>query len=849
MANSKRRDAKTKHSKKSDIVQDLSWFWSDFTFTTESMKDSKIWASQALFFMKLNSTVLVPQDRFIDYRKLSMLDINRQTYVDMVDPPTPMGGGGTAEYFAADFKANPINIHLDNIVRAKLDKLGVINKLQVNEIDKFAKTQRQTDKDKVIHQRLFRDLITMIAGELGLPPLSKTETAEEYVTKLQGKNPNKGTDNVSRIIDQIRMKVKDDKTYALYERYAYKGEIERAFEMWMEHDIINQNKWRIISEDLNDDLKNFNRAVLRVYTDETSGRQILEYIQPNTFFTNPFQAKNGEDIVHCFHEKDITFADFVRQFGTTLTNEELKEVFLMNKIASNTGTGHGQDWSENPSRSRDNARIRIGFASVLTQEAEKFSEEYVNDRIPSYKPIPDSWKPDKESANQKQRIYNVWYSFYYVPPPGERYTRNAQASWSWQSRFIFNMKKNLDMYRYGIDNRYAKSEYVVWKDPRPSFMDISQAFMPKIHTVWHKFQNCIIQDTTAVAIDVDLITGLLNAVDESNSKQTNNPQNPTGSNGIDAGMQAWRSIKQGGMGFVKFRDKNGNLLVQDPSKLFVGIDSGHLEKAERYLQVMLGLYEQMKMALAQNDVTEGQQAKPRTAVAAIEASLESSNNAIFFLEKPARELLIMVGERNVQWQLNLLKEKKVYNYTERWDEYCDVVGLANALLIESIEDENSESLGITVSLEDTTAMQEYIFALANEMAKNKEVSRDSVGLVIDTVKTNYKYAYALLMLAAEEQAEENAANEDVAHQRQMEMLQMQNQIALNLVQAKSGGIQQEIKVQGEVDAQLQQQINELKFQTQSMLKSQTTNSRMQETDNRLEKEHNLKNQDSLLVQQ
>lgn len=842
-----KRNRTKKIAPKSQTVQDLSWFWTDINFIPSDLKESKTFAAQALFYMKLNSQPLVPQDRFVEYRKLSMLDINRQTYINLIDPPTPMGGGGTAEYFAADFKANPINIHLDNIVRAKLAKLGVINKLQVNEIDKFAKTQRQKDKDKIIHQRLFRDLISEIGKEIGLPPLSKTETAEEYINKLQGENPSKGTDEVARVLEQIRSKVKDDKTYALYERYAYKGEIERAFELWMEHDIINQNKWRLKSDMFNDDLKNFNRAVGRCYTDKTSGRQLVEYIQPNTFFTNPFEDYNGEDIIHCFHEKEITFGDFVKQFGTTLTNEQLKEVFEINKISTSTGAGHGLEWSNTNSRTRDNARIRIGYASVLTQEAEQFAEEYIDNRIPSFRPQPPTWKPDPESDKPKQKIYNVWYSWYYVPPPGERYTKNSQASWQWQAQYIFNMEKDMDMYRYGIDYRYAKSQYVVWKDTRPSFMDIAQGYMPKIHTLWHKFQNCIIQDTTGLALDQDLILGMLNAVDEANARNPNDPnQPPTGGNGLDAGMQAWRSLKQGGMAFLKFRDKNGNTVIPDPSKLFVPINTGHLEKAEKYLELMLQLYEQMKMALAQNDITEGQTAKPRTVTAAIEASLESANNAIFFLERPAREFLIMFGERNVQWQLNVLKEYRKYGYSERWEEYCEVVGLANALMVEGIEDENNESLGLTVSLEDTTQMQDYIFALANEMAKNKEISRESAALVVDTVRFNWKYAVALLLLSAEEQAEENAAQADLQHQQQMEVLQMQNQIAINLVAAKSQGVQQEIQVQGAVDNQVNQQLNQAKFQTQAALKDKTAQNRIYENKEKLKDEANIDQQKSMI---
>ncbi len=838
---------KSKKTPKSQTIQDLSWFYSDIAFTTESMKRSKMWAAQMLFFMKLNSVPLVPQDKFLAYRKLSMLDINEQTYRDMIDPPTPQGGGGTAEYFAADFKANPINIHLDNIVRAKLAKMWETNKLQVNEIDKFSKTQRQKDKDRTIHQRVFREKISDLANELGLPPLSKSETAEEYISKLQGENGSKGADDISRILEQIRMKVKDDKTYALYERYAYKGEIERAFELWMEHDIINQNKWRLIGDMFNDDLKNFNRAVGRIYTDETSGRQIIEYIQPNRFYTNKFERYDGEDIIHAFHEKEITFADFVKQFGTTLTTEQLKEVFAINKISSSTASGHGLEWEQTSGRVRDNARIRIGYASILTQEAEKFSEEYINNRVPSFRPQPPTWEPDNESSKQKQKIYNVWYSFYYIPPPGEKFTRNSQASWQWQAQYIFNMKKDIDMYRYGVDYRYAKSQYVTWKDTRPSFMDISQAYMPKIHTLWHKFQNCIIQDTTGLAIDQDLILGFLNAVDEANVKNANNPnQPPTGGNGLDAAMQQWRSLKQGGMAMLKFRDKNGEIVVPDPSKLFVPINTGHLEKAEKYLQLLLQLYEQMKMALAQSDVTEGQMAKPRTVTAAIEASIESSNNAIFFLEKPAREFLIMFGERNVQWQLNVLKEYRKYGHSERWEEYCDVVGMANALMVEGIEDENNESLGITVSLEDTRAMRDYVFTLANQMASNKEISRDGLALVVDTLKFNPKYAIALLLLSASEQAEENAAREQLLFQQQLELEQTKLQTALALQGAKNQGEQDSIEKQAIMDSELQKELNNLKYQSQSALKAQTTQGRIIENQEKLKNEKELDAQKSLI---
>lgn len=835
--------AKKNTSPAKDRVTDLSYFWTDLNFVPDDWKQSKVWAAQALFHAKLNSTVFLDPKRARDYRKLDNLEIDRQEYVNMIDPVTPMGGGGRADYFASDFQDIPIATHLDNIVNAKLDKIALVNKLQVNEIDKFAKTQRQIDKDKIIFQREFIKLINMVNQDMGFPEMKDGENPYEYVKKLSKDTEEKGeggaVDDVTKIIEQIRLKIKDQESFALYERYVYKGDIERAFEMGMEHYLINQNKWRIKSQFFNEDLKKFNKACGRWYTDETTGRGVVEYIAPENLFTSPFRDKDGNDIMYWYFEKFIPFSDFNKQFGLTLTDEQLKEVFLLNK---NNSGNIGLDWTSTPSRKRNNATIKIGYMSILTQEASVFSEQYVNDRNPSWERKPLSWEPDNESDVVKQKIYNVWHSFYYIPPPGERLnnTNNTQADWAWQSQFIFNLQKDKDMYRYGVDSRYAKSQLVIYNEPKPSFTDIKESFMPKIRTAWHKFQNSLVQDFSGMVFDLDLLTGILNATDEANNKNPNDPNQPSGGNGVNAGMEAWRMLRQGGSSFMKFRDKNGNLVVQDPNKLFVKVDSGHLEKAEKYLQFILQQYEMMKMALAQSDITEGQAPKPRTAVAGINASIEAANNAMWFIEKPVREFVIMFGERCLQSILCMVKEKKKYANGKRWDEFEDVVGLANALMIEGIEDIEPENLGITVSLEDISAMQDKIESIASQLAVNNQLGWAAVGLVVDTAKINYKYAYALMMLFMKDKEEENAAKEELAHQRQMELGQQQLQIAQTLQGQKTQGKVAEINQQTQGDAMLQDQLNKLKTESQIQLKQQTTEDRIRENNAREEKKLEVK---------
>lgn len=836
--------AKKKNSKgtQNTPIRDNTLFWSDITFMPEDEKSSTLWCAQMLFFAKQNGVAFLNTKKANAYRALSQLKLDRQTYVNLIDPPTPMGGGGKAEYFSSDFEANPIDIHLDNIIRAKLDKIGVENKILVNEIDKFAKTQRQRDRDKIIYQREFRALINQVNQEIGLPPIKDSESPYEYVKKLNNEKGDKVLDELSGLIEYIRGQVKDSQDLALYDRYVYKGDIERAFEMGIQHYLINQNKWNIKNEHFIDDLKNFNKACGRWYIDETTGRGNVEYLDPRFLFTSPFYQKDGEDIVYYWYEKDISFAEFVRQFATTMSDEELKEVFEINKY---TGASHGLEWTSTNTRSRNAALIRIGYMSVLTQEANKFSEKYVENRNPTWEKKPLSWEPDTESETQKQRIYNVWYSWYYIPPPGERSGRNSQADWGWQSKYIFNIKKDIDMYRYGVDMRYARSTLVIWKDERPSFMDIKQAFMPKIHTNWHKFQNCIVQDMTAVVFDYDLIGAMLNAVDESNKINPGDPDKPTGNNGVDAAMEQWKMLKQGGMGWMKFRDKNGNMVVQDPSKLIIPINSGHLDKAEKYLQLILELYNQMVIALAQNDISQGMTPKPRTPAAGIEASLVASNNGLWFIEKPVREFTIMFAERCVQHILCMVKERDKYGYTGRWDEYKDVVGLANALMVEGIADLDPENIGITVSLEDTTANQQYVFELANKMAANKEIGYEAMILVTETAKHNYKYAYALLAMEVKRRERERADQEELAHERKMEEGRQQLEIAqalqMNAAQAKNVNIQ----AQGQVDSALQAQEAQLKLQSVTEQKDQLLSNKLMENqqkaelDKQKEREKNL----------
>jgi hypothetical protein len=824
-------------------IRDNTNYWTDLAFMGKDYKN-ELWISQSLYYAKQNgnSVKLVDTDKKIKYRNLEKGVINKQEYREIIDPKVAGDNeSGRADYFSSNFEDNPISQHLDNILRAKLEKIGIENQLQVNTIDKFSVSQKQRDKSRILYQREFRKVINDNLELLGLPKMKESENPFAYVKSLQGSDASKMITSVDTLLDYVKSQIRDEHDLVLYESYIYKGEIEVAFQLGIQHYLINLNKWVEEKADwFNTDIKNFNKACGRVYTDDTTGRMTVDYIEPDQLFTSPFKRRNGEDILYWFYEFDKPFADFVREFGTKLTEAQLKEVFELNK---QFGGAHGMNWNKAGSYKGSNAKIRIGIFSVLTQDADKFSEKNVSSSTSAFKTRPLDWLPHKNTPDAyketpETRIYNVWYSCYYIPPPGERLSSNSQVDWAWQSQYIFKRKKDIDMYRYGVDARYAKSTLVIWKDEsRMSFTDIKEAYMPEIRTAWHRFQNALVSDVTGTLVGHDLMLGMLNAVDEANKKTTGSPEKPTGGNGYDAGLKAWRMFRQSGMGFYSFKDSKGNLILE-PQKLFIDYSNHQLDNAEKYLKVILDLYNVMSIALAQNNISEGQNPKTHTAVSGIQESMKASENGIWFVEKPCREFLVMFGERTVQFILCMVKERKKYGFSKRFDEFSSVIGLANSMMLESVEDLQPEEIGLTVTIENVESLKDYYFNITNQMLRDGKIGFEDVEMIISTIQHDYKYGSFLLNLAAKRQQRELANKEELQFKREQALKDKDLQIAMAGIRAKAQGKDSNIEKQGEVDAKLAQLENQLKSITLSMQKEQLKNNRLEQDNNksRLERE-------------
>lgn len=193
----------------------------------------------------------------------------------------------------------------------------------------------------------------------------------------------------------------------------------------------------------------------------------------------------------------------------------------------------------------------------------------------------------------------------------------------------------------------------------------------------------------------------------------------------------------------------------------------------------------------------------------------------------------------------MVQEKKIYGNSKRFDQLRSVIGAANAMLMESVEDLTPEEIGLTVTLEDVKANQEYVITLATQMGDKGEVGRDVVGLVIEQAAINYKYAYVLLMVGTKKKAEEMAHQQDLEHQRQMELANTNLQTALALTAATGQAKDKNIQTKGQVDAQILQLGNELKAATMEKQKTQLKDNRIEQDNNKNQNQMQSRTQEAI----
>jgi hypothetical protein len=176
------------------------------------------------------------------------------------------------------------------------------------------------------------------------------------------------------------------------------------------------------------------------------------------------------------------------------------------------------------------------------------------------------------------------------------------------------------------------------------------------------------------------------------------------------------------------------------------------------------------------------------------------------------------------------QEAKELNSPDRYEEFRNVLGVTDGLLIEGLEDTPPESIGLSIDYTDPSGKKEMVLKLAENLVAQGKLDEDILYLILGA--DQWKYAFCLIRMALTKKKKEMAAREEMIHQQKMEEKDADLKIAQALTAAKGQAKDLNIQNQGKVDERLAALEDQLKSRTMASQKEQLKSNRMEQDNNK-----------------
>ncbi len=418
----------------------------------------------------------------------------------------------------------------------------------------------------------------------------------------------------------------------------------------------------------------------------------------------------------------------------------------------------------------------------------------------------------KNNAKRIEKNYNVWRSFYYIPlsvATDDIGINKSTADFDRQAEFIFDYRKIQDQQRYGDDYRYAKDTLLIYRSSRPSWFDIMNAFMPRIHLIWQQIQNELAQATPTGKVWVEeFLTGII-AMSEDTTKDAKALKS-----------QILTKINQTGTAIAKFYGKQDELVAG--GKPFVETTTKNMESAAERIVVLMQIYQMMTRALSMSETAEGVDPKSRQSLGGIQVANNASENGTYWMEEAFGKVQSQAGE----WLLYYFKELVDDGDSERLQDFVDVVGQANGMALKSIKDIPMHNLGLYIDVMITDEQRAVINNMAAQMAAAGNLDPD-MGVFIMSIE-NHKYAYAILRLKMKQKQRENIKAIEAERQFKLQMQQGEMQFEMMKQKANNDALFQIKQMEKTMEMKLTELDAILKTQGQKAIKETTTDGRIKE---------------------
>lgn len=751
--------------------------------------------------------VYASRQNFIDDKKLAkyrsfdlgVLDPESVTKLkEFFDPKdNEIKEGGTAEYMRGGIDMCPLIHSLLSIVKKQIKENT--SSITVKGSDKLSVDKKAKERLRILNKRNIVDNINYVLEISGKPPISY-DTDVDKLLQDGSNDVNINTDNPNGLIDSIKSEfAQDNWDYALLsESGMLKDGVEISHEQMISHYMSHTKFDENIAEQIISDYMKVNGLCFMFYTSQINGLPEVQYVSPETIFVSPFFNKDSSDKDFWGFQFEVTWSDYMKMVGGSLTTEQNKEVYEKNKATWFSSASY-PNFVENvqfPSYAFLNTIIKLGYVEVKKHVHDKFTGKY----------------------------YDVVKKFYYLPLAQDKM----------KPQYILGLGSLQDMFRFGTNLQYADYSIIMRRDnTKASFYEVMEVEFSRMNKIYAQYINTFASFIPEGIIFAEeplraLADEIIREIEDEGGEMDENASSRIQSKIV-------RRVKQSGSMIAKKRKgDNDEERLDNPTSV---MENKILIDCVGLINQLMTSYNMMLMSLGINPNRLAQEPKPRTTDKSIQGASSNSAFATMEIEDAMVYSMKEFGQRVVYYDQVVISEfdKNMNPTTDRAKEMSSILGTKGINWLEVYQDMPEQRCILEV---ESTPTEQDKAMLLNYVMQLELAGRIPIGTVVNLQGIDNFKLQKLFVAATIKRSERiNIERQQAMMEQQQAAVQQQQQ-----VQAQSN--MQTMAQQASFQERLATLENQLRTEGQIAVKKQTLENKKEEEDHKAAVETSQKQQEA-----
>ncbi len=655
---------------------------------------------------------------------------------------------------------------------------------QVTAIDDLANNQRNMDRLRLKVQPIIDEKLRMFSAKMGYDRPMKSNFDQQILNNPMSKV--KGMEELQLNFEN------DDELNMIFDGGYYSQKAETAEELTIKA-ILEYNQFDEFKTLLDEDAVDFGMCAFRTYIDNFTGMPRFQYMEPFKLYLPHSRYKDYRDAQMWYYRPPATLTDVLEQFGNELSEEDAKMIWekasKKNPTDYNSYNLYGWDWRRWNYNDLKNIQVDLYYFEFKSPNCVTY--EVAETKNGKKKLKKKSFDYEGNGTKKKQTYWaEVVYKGYYI--------EGIPRVYQWGMLKNMTRDEGREQLTPFSLNVYQFSEKGLTEMMIPRADQYQLSFLKRQHAIVKSLPK-------GYSFNWDA----LSAIDYGNAGKLEK-------------QDLIKMYLQTGSTIHRTLDENGDPIMANANAPHMILENGIDPNIGLFTDVMRAEFEEMSLSIGLNPTSDAVNPNPRTLVGVSQMAAQASFNSRHFLYSGMKQVII----RTANYLDCQIKYIAKYN-AETWEKIKGMVGVYNAAIIESMDDLSLHKFGFFINDEPTEKeMQDFKNFIMDAYSKGQVDLSDVMSIWF---MKNYKLQIQLLNLKMKKRMQQAAAQGQQAMQMQQASEQQMAELKLLLEQTK-GQMQhqnteiagkfnimvEQIKVQGDYNKKLLQEINNFNLKTKQM---------------------------------